>query len=84
MSAKLKKYRYDKDMRICGTCKFIDEYVGVRTEKRNKPYVQAEHDFILANKDNMWQWLSSRADFHYRNHKKDKNGNLVSCEAYLP
>ena len=64
--------------------KFIDEYVGVRTEKRNKPYVKAEHDFILANKDNMWQWLSSRAGFHYRNHKKDKNGNLVSCEAYLP
>jgi hypothetical protein len=26
MPAKLKKYRYDKDMRICQTCKFIDEY----------------------------------------------------------
>ena len=65
--------------------KFIDEYMGVRTSKADKPYVQAELDFILASKDNMWQWLSRRcSDFHYRNHKKDKKGNLVSCEAYMP
>lgn len=64
--------------------KMGDEYISRPVLKSERPYMQAELDFICANKENMWEWLQSRPhQFHYRNHKRDKKGKLVSVEAYL-
>ena len=64
--------------------KMGDDYLYRRVRKSDWAYMQAELDFICANKENMWEWLQSRpGQFHYRNHKRDKKGKLVSVEAYL-
>lgn len=64
--------------------KMGDEYLYRRVRKSDWAYMQAELDFICANKENMWEWLQSRpGQFHYRNHKRDKKGKLVSVEAYI-
>lgn len=64
--------------------KMGDDYLYRRVRKSDWAYMQAELDFICANKENMWEWLQSRpGQFHYRNHKRDKKGKLVSVEAFL-
>lgn len=63
--------------------KLIDEYINRKHVKSDKPYIEAELRYIMESKDNMWQWLSSDGKFHYRNHRQDKKGNVIYCEAYL-
>ena len=66
--------------------RMIEEYFRQPCRKGDKPYREAEFRFILASIDNTWEWLASEVgkEFHYRNHKKDKNGNVIYCEAYIP
>lgn len=63
--------------------KLIDEYVKRKQVKSDKPYIEAELRYIMDSKDNMWQWLLSDGKFHYCNHRQDKNGKVIYCEAYL-
>ena len=63
--------------------KMIDTYFNRRITKADMPYIKAELAYITESKDNLWRWLTGDGNFRYRNHVKDKRGNVVSCEAYL-
>lgn len=69
---------------MAAVVKMIDEYIDQKPVKGEKPYREAEMRFITANRENLWQWLTSRpGQFRYRNHEKDKKGNLTKVEAYI-
>lgn len=69
---------------MAAVVKMTDEYIDRKPVRGEKPYRDAELRFITASRENLWQWLSSRSgQFHYRNHEKDKKGNVTKVEAYI-
>jgi hypothetical protein len=57
-------------------------YVMKNYRGDDKAYIKAELDMITSSKRNMQLWLD-KTPMRYRNHKRDKNGKLESCECYF-
>lgn len=56
----------------------IMPYVTVK----ERPYVKAELNLCLKDQRSTMFWLSGQP-IKYRNHKCDKKGKLIECEAYF-
>lgn len=48
----------------------------------DKVYIKAELDLITSSKRNMQLWLDG-TQMHFRNHRRDKKGQLESVECYF-
>ncbi len=63
------------------------EYELVSSRKKTKEdriYDAATLRLISSGKDNAYRFITSGFDeIRFRNHERDKNGKLVSCEAYF-
>ena len=49
----------------------------------NKVYRDAVFRLITSDLRYMGMFLTESHDIYYRNHKRDKKGKLISCEAYF-
>ena len=54
-----------------------------QAKKSEKPYLVAEYKLLTSCIDACYDYQKGTYEIHYRNHQKDKKGNLVSCEAYF-
>jgi len=52
-------------------------------QKKEYPYIKAERDLCMSCLDACCDYHEGRYEIAYRNHKRDKKGKLISCEAYF-
>lgn len=52
-------------------------------KKSERPYLRAEYKLLSSCIDACYDYQQGTYEIHYRNHVRDKKGNLVSCEAYF-
>lgn len=52
-------------------------------KKSERPYLEAEYKLLTSCIDACYDYQKDFYELRYRNHKRDKKGNLVSCEAYF-
>lgn len=52
-------------------------------KKSERPYLEAEYKLLTGCIDACYDYQKGFYELRYRNHKRDKKGNLVSCEAYF-
>lgn len=52
-------------------------------KKSERPYLEAEYKLLTSCIDACYDYQQGFYELRYRNHKRDKKGNLVSCEAYF-
>ena len=52
-------------------------------KKSERPYLVAEYKLLTSCIDACYDYQKEFYELRYRNHKRDKKGNLVSCEAYF-
>ena len=52
-------------------------------KKSERPYLKAEYKLLTSCIDACYDYQKEFYELRYRNHKRDKRGNLVSCEAYF-
>lgn len=53
------------------------------SKKSERPYLEAEYKLLTSCIDACYDYQKDFYELRYRNHKRDKKGNLVSCEAYF-
>lgn len=53
------------------------------SKKSERPYLKAEYELLTSCYDACYDYQKEFYELRYRNHKRDKKGNLVSCEAYF-
>lgn len=63
--------------------KIIEQYICKSWTGENKVYRDAELRLIMRDKRSIQLFLDGCYDIMYRNHKRDKKGKLISCEAYF-
>ena len=51
--------------------------------KEKDVYIKADLDLISSSLDNTRRYLYYEDVIHYRNHKRDSRGKLISVEAYF-
>lgn len=52
-------------------------------KKSERPYLEAEYKLLTSCIDACYDYQKEFYELRYRNHKRDKKGNLISCEAYF-
>lgn len=62
--------------------KMFDELLKVAPKKK-RPYIAAERDLCLSCYDACYDYHLGKYEIHYRNHVRDKKGNVTKCEAYF-
>ena len=55
---------------------------GVKPRGEDWVYLDAEYALFTSSQRNMQLWLSGE-EVWFRNHKRDKRGKLLSCDAYF-
>ena len=53
------------------------------SKKSERPYLEAEYKLLTSCIDACYDYQKEFYELRYRNHKRDRKGNLVSCEAYF-
>ena len=53
------------------------------TKGKDAPYNKAIIELALSSKRNMDLFLTGEYEIRFRNHKNDRRGNCIECEAYF-
>lgn len=53
------------------------------SKKSERPYLEAEYKLLTSCIDACYDYQKESYELRYRNHKRNKKGDLVSCEAYF-
>lgn len=52
-------------------------------KKSERPYLEAEYRLLSSCIDACYDYQQGNYEIHYRDHVRDKRGNLVKCTAYF-